>query len=458
MSGLAWRCTGFAAGCSALLLAAAGAMAQPRTFVVAPDGTDRAVGTLEAPLRTLDAAVQRVKPGDVIELREGTYDGAIIRNPGSEDAWITLRPHGRERAVIQGTGRGPAIYFYHRSCDEEAPPGTACQPMYWQLQGLVVRGSTEGQEEGYAVKIDTPRVRLLDNDLCCSRVDVVKLVRTADDVEILHNRIHHPNAKIGDNAQGVDIVGADRTRVAFNHVHDIPSIGLYAKGNSRHTVFEFNRVERTWSNAIMLGQQTDDDRLVDGPYETYDGVIRDNVISEVGWACLATSSSLRARIHHNTCWGTGLLTHGSVLVSNESEIHQGGTDIQITNNLIVGGSRLPFVRITSEAMSDAKTLVIDRNVYAMRTGAPGLFSWRDRWVENVGLERWREATGLDRHSVVLPAGEGVFGDTVQLQPKAGGTAWDAKFGGEAAKAGCPPVPAVGARLPCPAEVVGPREN
>ena len=462
MSGLVSRCTRFAVGCSAALIGAlvgaATAHAQPRSFVVAPDGTDRAVGTLDAPLRTLDAAVQRVKPGDTIELRAGTYDGAVVRNPGTEDAWITLRAHANERAVIQGTGRGPAIYFYHRTCDEEAPKGTVCQPMYWEVRGLEVRGSADGQEEGYTVKIDTPRVRLVDNDLCCSRADVVKLVRTADDVEILHNRIHHPAAKIGDNAQGVDIVGADRTRVAFNHVHDIPSIGLYAKGNSRNTVFEFNRVERVWSNAIMLGQETDDDRLVDGPYETYDGEIRDNVVSEVGWACLATSSSWKPRIHHNTCWNTGQLTHGSVLVSNESEIHQGGTDVAITNNLIVGGSKLPFIRITSDAMSDARTLVIDRNVYATRSGAPGLFSWEDKRVEKVGLERWREATGLDRHSVVLPSADGWFVDTTSLQPKPGGPGWDAKLADDVQplKAGCPPRAKVGARLPCPAEVVGPR--
>jgi hypothetical protein len=147
-----------------------------------------------------------------------------------------------------------------------------------------------------------------------------------------------------------------------------------------------------------------------------------------------------------------------VLVSNESEIHQGGTDVAITNNLIVGGSKLPFVRITSDAMSDARTLVIDRNVYATRTGAPGLFSWEDKRVEKVGLERWREATGLDRHSVVLPSADGWFVDTTSLQAKPGGPGWDAKLADDVQplKAGCLPRAKVGARLPCPAEVVGPR--
>jgi hypothetical protein len=107
-------------------------------------------------------------------------------------------------------------------------------------------------------------------------------------------------------------------------------------------------------------------------------------------------------------------------------------------------------------MSDARTLVIDRNVYAMRTGAPGLFSWEDKRVVKVGLERWREATGLDRHSVVLPSVDGLFIDTQSLLPKAGGVAWDQRLVGEPALAGCPPRAVVGARAACPVEGFGPR--
>ena len=85
----------------------------------------------------------------------------------------------------------------------------------------------------------------------------------------------------------VDSLGdrADRTSVVHNHVHDIPSIGVYAKGNSRNTVFEANLVENTFSHGIMLGQETDAHRLRDGKYETYDGIMRNNVVRNAGWSC-----------------------------------------------------------------------------------------------------------------------------------------------------------------------------
>jgi hypothetical protein len=386
--------------CSAL--AALSPFAWPAgVYIVAPSGSDKSPGDLEHPLRTLREAVARAQPGDTIELREGSYVGAVVINkPGRADAWIRVRAHAGEKATVMGDGKGPALYFYHRSCDEYAPRrDELCEPMYWEIEGLEVVGSPDGQGDGNVVKIDTPRVNLLGNDLWGSRVDVVKLVRTANDVNILGNRIHGPRAQPGDNAQGVDIVGADRVRVAYNHVYDIPSIGMYAKGNARNTVFEHNLVERTWSHAIMLGQETDAHRLTDGRYETYDGVIRDNLVVQAGWSCLATSSSMNVLIEHNTCIDTGLDKHGSVLVSNESEVHQAGTNIQITDNVFLTRSQLPMIKLTKGALTEPGTIRVDRNLYGSRAGARGVtFTWRDHGMEMISFDAWRSNTRLDGQS------------------------------------------------------------
>ena len=388
--------------CAAVVISTT-AWSASELYIVAPTGSDRSRGDLEHPLRTLREAIQRARPGDTIALREGTYAGSVvINNPGRADAWITLRNHAGEKATVLGDGKGPTVYFYHPSCDEYAPRrDELCQPMYWAIEGLEIVGSPDGQDDGNVVKIDTPRVNLLGNDLWGSRVDVVKLVRTANDVNLLGNRIHNPRAKNGDNAQGVDIVGADRVRVAYNHVYDIPSIGVYAKGNARHTVFEHNLVERTWSHALMLGQETDEDRLIDGRYETYDGVMRDNLVVQAGWSCLATSSSQNVLIEHNTCIDTGLETHGSVLVSNESEVHQAGTNIQITDNVFLTRSSLPMIKVVEDALTDPGTIRIDRNLYGSTAGPRGVsFTWRDKRLEKVGFGAWKSATRQDNASTL----------------------------------------------------------
>ena len=390
----------FALPCSFLFLASA---AHSATYYVAPNGDDGGVGqSLSSPLRTIQGAVKRVQPGDTIELRAGTYHGATISHPGRENAWIRLKPHNHEKVLLQGNGRGPTLYFYHRSCDEdEANTGQACQAMYWIVEGLEIQGSPTGDGDGNSIKIDTPKVKIIGNNLCCATADIVKLVHSADDVEILRNEIHHPNARAGANAQGVDIVGADRTLVAHNHVHDIPSIGMYAKGNARNTVFENNLVERTWSHGIMLGQSTDAHRLRDGRYETYDGIVRNNVIRQTGWSCVATASSFNVHILNNSCYDTGTDTHGSVLISNESEVKQAGTNIEIRNNIFYGSARQPLIKITSNALTDTATLHIDHNLYWTAQGAAAArFTWRDKGLERVSFEQWRKATRHDAHSLV----------------------------------------------------------
>ena len=373
------------------------------TYYVDTRGDDASDGrSLKTPLKTLPMAVSLVKPGDAIELRAGRHTGALINRPGTADAWISLRSYNNEKAVVTAErGGSPTLYFYHSSCDESKPNHYPCQPLYWSVEGLEVQGSGKGRGDDNVIKIDTPRVRIVGNNLHGSSADIVKLVHTADDVEILRNEIHHPNARPGANAQGVDIVGADRTLVAHNHVHDIPSIGMYAKGNARNTVFENNLVERTWSHGIMLGQSTDAHRLRDGRYESYDGIVRNNIIRQTGWSCVATASSFNVHILNNSCYDTGSNTHGSVLVSNESEVNQAGMNIEIRNNIFHGSARQPLIKITSNALADPATLQIDHNIYWTPAGAASVtFTWRDKGLERVSFTRWRADTKFDAHSLV----------------------------------------------------------
>ncbi|MFB7760880.1 right-handed parallel beta-helix repeat-containing protein [Streptomyces xiamenensis] len=84
--------------------AARAALADP-TIVVATDGDDGAAGTVAAPLRTLQAAVGRAQPGDVIAVRGGTYaltTNIQILTSGTSAAPITLGPYQDERVIIDG--------------------------------------------------------------------------------------------------------------------------------------------------------------------------------------------------------------------------------------------------------------------------------------------------------------------------------------------------------------------
>ncbi|HEY1014929.1 MAG TPA: choice-of-anchor Q domain-containing protein [Herpetosiphonaceae bacterium] len=364
-------------------------------YFVATNGDDqRNPGTQSLPWRTIQKAVNTIQPGDSIVVRAGTYQENItIRRPATASRPMTLRAFAGERPVIVGSGSGPTVYFYHSLCDEDVigngSGNTDCQALYWELRGFRIQGSPAGGGDGNVVKIDTPKVTLRDNLLCCSVADVVKIVRTANDAQILSNEIWQDSAIVtpGANAQGVDIVGADRVRVAGNHIHDINDIGVYAKGNARNALFENNRLVNIGVNALMLGQSTDAERLRDGNYESYDGIVRNNVVVNSGWACLATASSFNAQFYNNSCYLTGQSSQASIRLSNESEVEQAGAQITIVNNLIYGSSATPVIKIGSNSLSDYSTLAIHHNLYFVSGGNP-LFYASD-FFEPVGFAQWK---------------------------------------------------------------------
>ncbi|THV41709.1 right-handed parallel beta-helix repeat-containing protein [Glycomyces buryatensis] len=97
--------TGIAVTATALAWADEPSAEQDSTLTVATDGDDANPGTVEAPLQTIQAAVDLAEPGTVIQIREGTYDpetNVQILSDGTAEAPITMRPFEGEQVIIDG--------------------------------------------------------------------------------------------------------------------------------------------------------------------------------------------------------------------------------------------------------------------------------------------------------------------------------------------------------------------
>ena len=72
-------------------------ISQPRTVIVDTKGDDRSgSGLLTLPYKTIYRALEMTLPGDIIQLRSGTYSGGFTISRPS----ITLRSYPGEWAVI----------------------------------------------------------------------------------------------------------------------------------------------------------------------------------------------------------------------------------------------------------------------------------------------------------------------------------------------------------------------
>jgi len=86
---------------TALLVVAAGV--QAADFYVAPHGDDAHPGTETQPLATLQAAVNKLQPGDTLLIRGGTYRETVtFPRSGTADKPITLKAYRDEKVVVSG--------------------------------------------------------------------------------------------------------------------------------------------------------------------------------------------------------------------------------------------------------------------------------------------------------------------------------------------------------------------
>jgi hypothetical protein len=75
----------------------------PKLFVDAARGNDTNAGTMQAPWKSLAHALRRLKPGDTLCLRGGTYHEKVsLTRSGTAEAPITIASYPGELAVIDG--------------------------------------------------------------------------------------------------------------------------------------------------------------------------------------------------------------------------------------------------------------------------------------------------------------------------------------------------------------------
>lgn len=396
---------------------------QARDWFVATTGNDANEGSQVAPFRTVQTAVSNplLAPGDTIYLRGGfydeNYDGVRISRSGREDAWITLKSYPNEKAHIHSTWSAqpgqdfPTLWLESSNSECWRQTAETCPPMFWRVEDLELSGGF------YVIKIDAGKIKLINNNIHGASADLIKMVQQANDVVVFGNRIHDPKmtppytwsgtpvnpgpyswdnpplSAYNDvlmNAQGIDMVGGDRMWVAYNHVYNIPTLGMYAKGNARNAIFENNRVENVFNQGIMLGQYTTAYLLQDGLYESYDGIIRNNIIRNTHGACVAVSSSSNAKVYNNSCYNVAIDWNGGIYVSNDSSNElQPNTNVEIKNNIVVMGGpgrngQRPAVSITRNALTDDRTLFIDNNIFWHVSGQSAADALTFTWARTDG--------------------------------------------------------------------------
>ena len=207
----------------------------PDALYVAENGQDKNSGTADSPLKTIQAALDKVKPGQTIYVRSGTYSGINYFNcSGTEKNYITLRNYPGEKPLLTANKQG-AILNLNGS-------------KYIKIEGLEIGRLSAPIAQGILLDADENHIIIRNNDIH----DLVTTMPGENDdgeanailcygegktKESSINNICIENNNVYNNTTGwcesVSVTGnTEYINIINNTVHDNTNIGIDFYGNA----------------------------------------------------------------------------------------------------------------------------------------------------------------------------------------------------------------------------------
>src|SRR6185503_20093554 len=208
-----------------------------RAYVVATNGSDRNPGTKQRPLRTIQGALDRLSPGQLVLVRRGRYSENLdLTRSGTAKAPITLRNYPGERPVLQPGGGA--------RCNDVLQLSDVA---YVRVHGLTMQGAN-GCDNNTNVYVGgrSRHVEISGNEVRNGHDHGIFTDPGTQDVQVIGNRIHD-NGTIGsgDKDHALYMEGTNQL-IANNVIYDHPyghAVQIYP--NARGTIITNNTIVNT---------------------------------------------------------------------------------------------------------------------------------------------------------------------------------------------------------------------
>ncbi len=311
--------------------------ASAKTIHVSGTGSDKNDGSTSAlALRSLQAAANATKAGDVVEVDDGNYDPFSIKNSGTDLAWIRFVAKAGAKPKVQSSAWN-AIYI------ESAH--------HIEIRGFEVIGAMASRTLDQCVANGVAGVA---PDPACNgngiSIDSRAVDAKAHHVLIVGNDVHDcPGA-------GISAIQADYVTVEDNFVHETSWHTRYASSGISYlnawnfddatTVKMIVRRNRVFRNKTLV-KWTEIDKLSDGngiiidsarnvgltpPLTAYKGrfLVEDNLSVGNGGSGIHAYHSDHVDIIHNTTYQNGQVVGYAEIFANSSD------DVHMFNNVMIG--------------------------------------------------------------------------------------------------------------------------
>jgi Right handed beta helix region/Pel9A-like, right handed beta helix region len=354
--------------------------AMAATYHIAPTGSDKNPGSVEAPLASLQKAAEIVEPGDTVVLHEGTYPLAQeihFRKSGREGNWITFRSADGEHAVLDASlaQMRPDLPRNGYVGALELAGVSWLRFIGIELRDCWAFGFRIGGENTHHIELLNCKVdRSYCSGIWLGKSDYCRVIGCeithANDIDARLPGTRRPGEA---PQEAISIAQARHFEVAYNRVHKCYKEGIDCKETSSHGTIHDNEVYQIARQGLYV--------------DCWFGVLEDvewynNVAHDCEWGFALSAegkgASMRSiRFHHNTIynnrasgiffgrWGVDgprsqLWIYNNTIRGNGSTEHWAGStggidvrahnikDVVIANNIVCNNSAFEIATFADE--------------------------------------------------------------------------------------------------------------
>ncbi len=395
------------------------------TYYVSASGNNSNPGTAEAPLKTIQHAVDTVPAGSTIAVGSGTYNERLAI---SNKTNITVQNNSGAAPIISGSGLSSGTLITISNSSSIRFSGfEICNFKGSSLEGIVINDASKN------IEISNCRIHDIGTTQSSGNAHVILAEGNSNtaltNIVIKNNEVYKcttgrsESITIESNVDGFTVTG--------NRIHDVTNIaidaaGFYSNGctvpalnQARNGIISYNTVYNSkCSYDSCAGIYVDGGRNITieknsvygGQYGIEVGC--ENPADQSNGSYKATVTGVIVRynvLYNNTEYGlviggyngtgTGKViscqVYNNTLYKNASGIQLSYSDnISISRNIIYGSGGSSQL-VTNEESNLSTNLKMDNNIYYVESSS-GIFSWKSKDME--GLISWQSSTGQDLNS------------------------------------------------------------
>ncbi len=325
-----------------------------KVYYVAPYGSDENPGTLEKPWHSIQKASSVLVAGDIVYIREGTYEERLMpENSGENGCFITYSAYPGEKVIIDGSditlpedltglveiSEKNYIKIVGLNINNAGPHDNNAGILVKNSSYIILKdnyientvSSGIGVWNSHDIVIESNEVTLCCND---GEQECITVAGTKN-FEIRNNNVHHngPGTKGG---EGIDVKdGSEKGKVYGNHVHHLTNrVGIYIDAWNKTTrdIEVFQNLVHDIQNNDGIAVGSEEGGLLEN-VKIYNNIIYNNgfsgiVISDAGNA--PKHPVRNVEIINNTLYGNGTKNKwgGGISVENPDV-----EDLIIRNNI-----------------------------------------------------------------------------------------------------------------------------